>query len=129
MARDKIHNIVVKALEEDGWEVNNDPLYIKYDINQGAFEIDLGAEKLIAAKKENDRIAIEIKTFAGSIGNQFHMALGQFLDYEAALAASPNDNDRILYIALPEEAYNKLNSILFFGNASNSMDSDLFPST
>ena len=42
------------------------------------------------------------------------MELGIVLDYEAAFAASPNDNDRTLYIALPEEAYNKLNSIPFF---------------
>jgi len=116
MARDKIHKIVVKALKNDNWIVNKAPLYIEYDSNKDAFEIDLGAEKLIAAERNNKRIAVEIKTFTGSISNQFHGALGQFLDYEAALANSKNDSDRILYLALPEEAYNKLNSIQFFRN-------------
>lgn len=116
MAKDKIHKIVVKALQNEGWTITQDPLYVEYDADENAFEIDLGAEKLIAAERNNKRIAVEIKTFAGSIGHQFHGTLGQFLDYKAALANSPNDKDRMLYIALPEEAYNKINSIQFFRN-------------
>ncbi|MEM6320216.1 MAG: element excision factor XisH family protein [Bacteroidota bacterium] len=114
MARDKIHNLVVRALKKDDWKVNHDPLYIEYDANQGAFEIDLGAEKLISAVKGNRRIAVEVKTFAGSISNQFHLALGQFIDYEAALATSLSESDRKLYLALPVEVFNKLDSIEFF---------------
>ena len=114
MAKDKIHPIVVQALENEQWTITNDPLYVEYDTDESAFEIDLGAEKLIAAEKGNQRIAVEIKTFAGSISNQFHSALGQYLDYKAALSNSEDDHDRKLYIALPEEAYNKLNSIRFF---------------
>ena len=116
MAKDKIHGTVIIALEKDGWIVNKNPLFISYDVDERAFEIDLGAEKLLTASKGRQRIAVEVKTFAGSVSNQFHLALGQFLDYEAALAASPDENDRILYIALPEEAYAKLNSIKFFRN-------------
>jgi len=116
MAKDKIHEIVVNALKKEDWKITKDPLFIEYDIDESAFEIDLGAEKLIAAQKGNKRIAVEIKTFAGSMSYQFHNTLGQFLDYEAALANSPNDNDRQLYIALPEEAHNKLNNITFFRN-------------
>jgi len=116
MARDKIHKIVVTALKNEGWKVTADPLFVEYDVDENAFEIDLGAEKLIAAEKGNIRIAVEIKTFAGSLSHQFHGTLGQFLDYEAALANSPNNNDRKLYLAVPEEAHNKLNSIQFFRN-------------
>ncbi len=40
--------------------------------------------------------------------------LGQYIDYEAALAESSEDKDRILYIALPDIAYTKIKSIRFF---------------
>ena len=86
--------IVVKALGKDGWNVNKDPLYVRYSPNLPAYEVDLRAEKLIAAEKNNRRIAVEIKEFAGSLGNQFHTALGQFLNYEAAIAENSYENDR-----------------------------------
>lgn len=45
MARDKIHQPFRKALEEDGWNVTNDPLYLK--VGTIPVHIDLGAERLI----------------------------------------------------------------------------------
>ncbi len=47
-AKDKFHNIVRLALEKDGWNITNDPLYI--DFGQVQMRIDLRAEKLLAAK-------------------------------------------------------------------------------
>ncbi|RLC08091.1 MAG: hypothetical protein DRI57_24680 [Deltaproteobacteria bacterium] len=39
--------------------------------------IDLGAEKLIAAQKDETKIAVEIKSFsAPSVVSEFHAALG-----------------------------------------------------
>lgn len=114
MARDRIHKVVVNALKKEDWDVNRDPLYVPYSSNYDAYEIDLGAEKLIAAEKGNIRIAVEIKEFAGSLSNQFHTALGQFIDYEAAISESSDENDRTLYLAVPDETYEKIIKVPFF---------------
>jgi hypothetical protein len=68
------------------------------------YEIDLGAEPMIAAEKNGEKIAVEIKSFAGaSTISEFHKAVGQFVDYETALEFfAPN---RILYLAVPETTY------------------------
>lgn len=48
--------------------------------------IDLGAERLIAAEKQGEKIAIEVKTFSRpSAISEFYTALGQFLSYQFAL--------------------------------------------
>ena len=49
--------------------------------------IDLGAEQLIGAQKDNQKIAVEIKSFLSksSAISEFNTALGQFINYRAAL--------------------------------------------
>ncbi len=49
--------------------------------------IDLAAEKLIAAERENEKIAVEVKSFLekSSAISEFHTALGQFINYRGAL--------------------------------------------
>ncbi len=61
MARDKFHQEVRQALIKDGWTITDDPLYIK--VGKIPIHIDIGAEKLIGAEKEGEKIAVEIKTF------------------------------------------------------------------
>lgn len=61
MARDKFHEEVKNALEQEGWVITADPLSFK--VGKIQVQIDLGAERLIAAEKGNDKIAVEIKTF------------------------------------------------------------------
>jgi hypothetical protein len=66
--------------------------------------IDLGAERVIGAEKNGEKIAVEVKSFISSSGvSQFHIALGQFLNYKDAL----NDEypERKLFLAIPVEAY------------------------
>jgi len=66
--------------------------------------IDLGAEKLVVAEKDGEKIAVEIKSFLGpSVISDFHVALGQFLNYRLALEAQ--GSARKLYLAVPEETY------------------------
>jgi hypothetical protein len=49
--------------------------------------IDLGAEKVLEAEKEGQKIAVEVKSFMeASLMSAFHLALGQFIDYRHALA-------------------------------------------
>ncbi len=110
MARDLFHNIVRAALEKDGWIITNDPLNIRcggVDI-----QIDLGAERLIAAEKAGEKIAVEIKSFASASKiSEFHMALGQFINYRTALRIE--EPLRALYLAVPSLTYNNFFSLPF----------------
>jgi hypothetical protein len=57
----------------------------------------LGAEKVIVAEKAGRKIAVEIKSFIGSSTlSEFHLALGQFLNYRYAL--EDIEPDRVLYL-------------------------------
>lgn len=69
--RDIYHEIVCAALGKDGWQITADPL----DLTIGEVELfaDLGAERVIAAEKGNEKIAVEIKSFLGqSPVSEFH---------------------------------------------------------
>lgn len=72
---------------------------------------DLGAEKVIGAQKGNERIAVEIKTFQGSILSNFHEALGQYLDYRDAL--KEQNDDRKVYLGIPDVIYEEMTEIPF----------------
>lgn len=102
MARDLFHDAVKNALQKDGWTITDDP----YEISAGNVDmlIDLGAENLLAAERQGQRIAVEIKSFVRpSAISEFHTAHGQYLDYLYAL--EENEDPRILYLAVPEKAY------------------------
>ncbi|MFM2433086.1 MAG: hypothetical protein RLZZ511_4300 [Cyanobacteriota bacterium] len=67
-------------------------------------EIDLAADKVVAAEKEGRKIAIEIKSFLNNSAiTDFHAALGQFLNYRLGLQMT--ELDRILYLAVPEDTF------------------------
>lgn len=101
-AKDRFHTVVRKALEKEQWVITDDPL--RLDVGGTKFEIDLGAEQLLAAERGTKKIAIEIKTFlSDSPLTDYHAALGQFLNYRLALEIS--DPTRILYLAVPVGAY------------------------
>jgi hypothetical protein len=93
---------VKQALQKEQWTITDDPLKFKFgNIN---FQIDLGAEKLVAAEKAGEKIAIEIKSFLNpSAITDFYAALGQFLSYRLALEAI--EPDRLLYMAVSLDAY------------------------
>lgn len=110
MARDLFHNIVRAALEKDGWTITDDPLTIRcggVDI-----QIDLGLEKLLAAEKGTQKIAVEIKNFvSASKISEFHTALGQFINYRTALRLE--EPERILYLAVPLTTYSSFFDLPF----------------
>lgn len=104
MARDIFHNLVRSALEQEGWTITDDPYRLKLD--RVKFEIDLAAERIIAAERENEKIAVEIKSFVNpSVVTDFYGALGQFLSYHLVLQEV--DPRRTLYLAIPLETYNR----------------------
>ena len=97
-ARDLFHESVKIALQKENWVITDDPL--KVETGGAKFEIDLGAERLLAAEREGEKIAVEIKTFLGdSPITDYHAALGQFLNYRLALEFK--EPDRKLYLAVP----------------------------
>jgi XisH protein len=108
-AYDVFHDAVKRGLIKEGWTITDDPLFLEF----GSLDlyVDLAAEKVLAAEKGGERIAVEIKTFLGpSLVTNFHAALGQFLDYRIVLDAK--DPERILYLAVPKAIYSTLFTLL-----------------
>ena len=96
-AKDLYHDTVKTALIKDGWTITDDPLRLKIGTRNAA--IDLGAEKLIAAERGSEKIAVEIKSFIGaSFINDLENAWGQFFFYARALGKK--ELDRRLYLAV-----------------------------
>ncbi len=101
-AKDKFHEEVKRALIKDRWTATDDPLKIESDGKR--FEIDFGAERLIFADREVEKVAIEVKSFLNpSAITDFYAAMGQFLAYRLAL--EDVEPERILYLAVPDDAY------------------------
>ncbi len=85
------------ALEKDGWIITHDPYPLQ--LTRRKLGIDLGAEKIIAAVKESEKIAVEIKSFLNdSFLYDFHEALGQYLVYQPFLERK--EPNRILFLAV-----------------------------
>ncbi|MEB3310783.1 MAG: XisH family protein [Snowella sp.] len=102
MAKDLFHQAVKQALIKKGWKITNDPLTIRIDSIK--LEIDLGAERIIGAEKDGQKIAVEIKSFINPSNiSDFHNALGQFLSYRVALQMT--ETDRFLYLAVPSDVF------------------------
>jgi hypothetical protein len=102
-AKDKFHAAVRTALEKEQWRITADPLKFKY--GGVKFRIDLSADRLLAAERENEKIAVEVKSFLdASPLTDFHHALGQFQNYRSALRKT--DPQRKLYLAVPSDIYN-----------------------
>lgn len=103
MARDIFHNAVRAALEAQEWTITHDPFALKAgEVNM---EIDLAAEKVLAAEKGDRKIAVEIKSFLSKSKLQdFYLAKGQYDVYRKGIAK--NNENRVLYLAIEEEIYN-----------------------
>ncbi len=101
-ARDHDHNHVRRALENDGWTITHDPLRLRWGVRD--VYVDLGAERVIAAEKGQQKIAVEIKGFLGpSLVDDLEKAIGQFILYFDLLDRL--EPDRILYLAVSDATY------------------------
>ncbi len=119
MAKDIFHDLVKEGLEKEGWSITDDPYNMKFARRK--FQIDLAAEKIIAAQKDNQKIAVEIKSFLNpSAVTDFYNALGQFLSYRLVL--SQIEPDRTLYLAIPMDTYDELFQSPFGQLAMNEYD-------
>ncbi len=120
MAKDKFHEQVKQALQSDGWLITHDPFKIMIGRRRGY--IDLGATReIIAAERENEKIAVEIKSFIGhSDLDDFEDALGQFMVYWKAL--KKKEPDRILFLAMPTGFYKRFFDDPFFVELAEDFD-------
>ena len=106
--RDFIHEAVKSALIKSGWTITNDPLLLEF--GEEDMYIDLGAERLLAAERGTEKIAVEIKSFAGpSPVTDLHNALGQYQVYYAVL--EKNEPERKLYVALSKSVFDELSKM------------------
>ncbi|BAY20187.1 fdxN element excision controlling factor protein (plasmid) [Anabaenopsis circularis NIES-21] len=113
-AKDIFHAAVRQALIKEQWVITADPLVIK--INKVRLEIDLAVEKIFAAQKAGRKIAVEVKSFvSSSVISDFHLALGQFLNYRLALQM--REPDRIIYLAVPLDTFNSFFQEIFVQEA------------
>lgn len=102
-AKDKYHNTVKNALIKDNWTITHDPLRIRLARGRNLF-VDLGAERLIAAERGVEKIAVEVKSFTRpSDMKDLEEAVGQFVLYARLLKRYYPEH--ILYLAVSEDTY------------------------
>ncbi len=100
-ALDRDHVAVRNALIKEGWTITHDPLRLNY--KKKRLYVDLGAERLLAAERGTEKIAVEIKTFGGASDvADLEQAAGQYVVYRSLLKRT--DPERSLILAIPQEA-------------------------
>jgi hypothetical protein len=104
-ANDAIHDAVVRALAKDGWSITDDPLTVEF--GDLYLFIDLAGERALAARRGDERIAVEIKSFSGrSKVADLQQAVGQFVVYRAVLGRV--EPERVLYLAVSSTTYEQV---------------------
>jgi hypothetical protein len=109
-AKDKYHDIVVNALEKDGWQIIDSPFTLL--LPERRLYIDLHTKRA-----SEEAVLIEVKVFEkpDSPMNYLANSIGQYMLYKAALDLL-NDY-RPLYLAIPLEAYEAISSEKFASHA------------
>jgi CRISPR/Cas system-associated exonuclease Cas4 (RecB family) len=93
-ARDLFHAAVRRGLEKEQWHISSDPLELEWE--EVRIKIDLAAERLIAAERGEEKIAVEVKSFVSpSPISDFYTALGQFLTYKIMLEVREPDRQLV----------------------------------
>ena len=101
-ARDIYHNNVKNALIKDGWIITHDPYTLTFGLKD--VFVDIGAERMLAAEKSGDKIAVEIKSFrSASDIHDLEMAVGQYVFYRSLLTRI--EPDRKLFLAVPASVF------------------------
>src|ERR1051326_7928365 len=103
--KDALHDVLRAALENEGWIITHDPLILPLGLRK--LQVDLAAEAPLAAERNGEKIAVEIKSFLGiSEVTELERAFGQYIIYRFVLQRQ--DPDRTLFLALPVDAYESL---------------------
>lgn len=101
-------NTVKSALQKDGWTITHDPFPLI--IGKKRLSADLGAERLLSAERDTQKIVVEVKSFVGqSDVKDLEQALGQYILYRQIL--NQMESDRILYLAISQLTFNSVFTI------------------
>lgn len=104
-AKDIQHSAFKAALIKDGWRITHDPLTLRP--GRRSVFVDIGAERLIAAEKDHEKIAVEIKSFLSpSFIDDLEKTWGQFFMYAGALQRKAPD--RVLYLAVSSATFDTI---------------------
>ncbi len=104
-AKDIYHDTVKNALIKDGWTITHDPLSLK--VGKKDIFIDLAANKLLVAEKQDKKIAVEVKSFIGTSEiEDLKNALGQYILYDKILKYQLSE--RLLYLAIRKSIFDSL---------------------
>lgn len=104
-APDTIHTAVKNALIKDGWTITDDPYVIQYE--EVTLFADLGAERALAAERDNQKIVVEIKSFLHPSPIQdLKLALGQYDLYRGFLEITAPEYK--LYLAISDTIFTNL---------------------
>ncbi len=107
-AKDIYHDTVRRALQKDGWTITHDPFPLQ--IGKKRLSADLGAERLISAERELQRIVVEVKSFVGqSDVKDLEQALGQYVLYRQILTEM--GIERNLYLAVTQPTFHSVFTI------------------
>ena len=104
-AKDIYHDIVKHSLQKEGWKITDDPFKLKWGLRE--LFVDLGASKLLAATKGEQKIAVEIKSFVNTSPiTDLEKALGQYIIYANILEET--EPKRLLYLAIRKSTYQEI---------------------
>lgn len=101
-AKDVFHNAVRNALIKAGWTITHDPYTLTFGLKD--VFIDLGAERMLAAERGSEKIAVEVKSFQGASDiRDLENALGQYVFYRSLLVRF--EPGRKLFLAVPDSVF------------------------
>jgi hypothetical protein len=101
-AKDIYHSFVRNALVKDGWTITHDPYTITF--GQKDVFVNLGAERILAAERGSEKIAVEIKSFQGASDiRDLELAVGQYVFYRSLLTRF--EPGRKISLAIPHTVY------------------------
>ena len=103
-AKDRYHDACKNGLVNDGWTITHDPYVLRW----GAKDLFvLGVEELVAAEKQDRKIAVEIKSFVGNSDvDDLEKAIGQYVLYQEVLKL--REPERQVFLAIRESVYYEL---------------------
>jgi len=105
---DLYHPTVKQALVKEGWTITRDPYRLR--IGEKRLYADLGADRVIAADKGQQKIVVEVKSFLGvSDVKDLEQALGQYILYRQVL--DQIEPERELYLAVNTQVYENVFTI------------------
>lgn len=103
--KDVYHDCAKQALINDGWTITDDPLSLK--IGKKDLFVDLGAKKILIAEKQEQKIAVEVKSFIGSSEiEDLKNALGQYILYKKIMKHQLSEYT--LYLAIRDSVFQRL---------------------